>query len=688
MPSTVKPLCCSRLPATAHARNERVRGRTGILRQALCAALIAGAGAHAGAQQTQRPPQPPRFVSTVDVVPVDVNVVTADGRPVRDLTAADFRVTVDGQPRKLVSAQFIPIGVEERADTTTPPAEYSTNVPTPGAAGRLIAIVVDRGSIAPVRAKDVFAAAAKFVQGLQAQDRVGLFSIPDGPQIDFTTDHDAVEIALQRTDGAAHGSAGAKYVGTAEAMEIERGGTFAMDNVMQRECGGTVQNVRDSGGNSELAICMRMVQDEAATIATYVHQRARDTINALGNLLRRLGTGETPTTIVLISEGLVVDNERFVMNSLGPLIAAAHATIFAFKPEPADSDSSEQRARQNQMQERAVNETGLTTVATLGGGEMFRVLANPDAPFKRLATELSGYYLLGFEPETHDRDGKRHKISVDVKRSGVQVRARTEFSVEASNGSEDTKRIITDLLGSPAKATSIPFRLTTYVFQDPESTKIRLLVGIEVERSDPAQLSMGIVLMKADGTSAATFYQPTIDPPKGTGPQTYFATLVAEPGGYQLRAALLDAKGRRGSVERDVRAYMTRMGRFRATQLVIGDGKDPGAGAASAPSVSGNLSSDTLNTYLELFADGTAAFDGTSVRVDVLPVGGANPVEGADAILQPVSTDTRVRAAAASVPLAMLPAGSYVARARVMADGHQVGEMTRPFNIVRAASKE
>ena len=42
--------------------------------------------------------------------------------------------------------------------------------------------------------------------------------------------------------------------------------------------------------------------------------------------------------------------------------------------------------------------------------------SSPDADiaFNRLALELSGYYLLSFEPEAGDRDGKPHKIKVAV----------------------------------------------------------------------------------------------------------------------------------------------------------------------------------------------------------------------------------------------------------------------------------
>jgi hypothetical protein len=165
--------------------------------------------------------------------------------------------------------------------------------------------------------------------------------------------------------------------------------------------------------------------------------------------------------------------------------------------------------------------------------------------------------------------------------------------------------------------------------------------------------------------------------------------MVVEPGPYILKAALLDAKGHRGSLERQVRAYMTRMSRFRATQLLIGDAKDADSAAGTiAPTVSGEFSGETLHTYMELFADTPAAFEGTSARVDVLPAGGTRPVETAPAILQAAGTDPKVQAAAASVEIALLPAGSYVAKAVVTVDGKDVGEMTRPFRIVKGAGHQ
>ena len=651
---------------------------------------MAGAGmalAFGVAVLAQQPARPrPTFTSTVDVVSVDVNAIDANGRPVHDLSAGDFSLTVDGRPRKIASAQFIASGAVAEApipSATLPSHDYTANVGAP--VGRLIAIVADRGSIAPVRSKDVFAASARFVERLEPSDRVALFSIPEGPNLPFTTDHRAIVTALLHMDGAEHSSSGVKYVGIAEALEFERRNSITIQNVMRRECGGGVSSGQGSSGGGDVAICQRLVQDEAAIVAQLAHERARNTVKGLTGILQRLGSSETPKTVVLISEGLVVDGERFVTSGMGRLLAASHATVYAMKPEPSDSDASQPRAPQNVNQERAIKETGLSVVTRLGGGDVFRIIGNPDFSFGRLRSELSGYYLLGFEPDTTDRDGKQHKIAVSVGRPGVQVRSRAEFTVDPP-GRGNAEQTIAGLLRSPAFATAVPFKLTTYAFQDPESSKIRLLVALEVDRTDSGgEMALGIAMVKPDGETGATFYQPAIEPPKdGSLTQTAFATLLVEPGTYTLKAALVDGRGRRGSLERPVRAYMTRMSRFRATQLMIGGGETQAPTPNTiVPTVSGTLSGSHLHAYMELFADAATAFDGTAVTIEVVPEGGATVVATTSAALQPTGPDARVRAVAGSLRLSLLPAGDYVARAVVQVDGKPIGDMTRAFRIVK-----
>ncbi|HET7694719.1 MAG TPA: VWA domain-containing protein [Vicinamibacterales bacterium] len=653
---------------------------TGFIPRLCGSAAALACAASLSAQQT--PPQLPRptFSASVDIVSVDVNVIDRNGRPVRDLAAADFTLTVDGRPRKIASAQFVPVTAPDKA-AAPPPAHYTSNLSA--ANGRLIVIVVDRGSIAPLRSKDVLAAAARFVERLAPSDRVALFSIPSGPAVDFTTDHDAVVAALLRTDGQANPGPGTKNIGIAEAIGFERGNRIVMETAIERECGGVPGR---AGGNSEVLTCMKLVTEEAGIVAAYARERAQNTVAGLRAILERFGAGDTPKTLVLISEGLVIDGERFAATGLARALAAAHATIYALKPEPSDADASQQRAPQNRARDRAVYEDGLITVTRAGGGDMFRVIADPDFAFARLSAELSGYYLLGFEPEPADRDGKEHSIQVSVARPDVAIRSRPQFTFGAAG--KTTQQVITELLRTPVAVGELPMRLTTYAFQDPDTPKVRLLVAMEIDRSDGATgaMALGMVMVKAGGEVGTTFYQPSIGAPDRPDPhgQRAFATLLVDPGQYTLKAAVVDKDGRRGSLERPVRAFMTRMSRFRATELLIGDDTSGGTGAGSVvPTITGDLSGDQLFTYLELFADSAAAFEGTSVSIEVVPAGGTQAVGRAAATLQPVEEGQPVRAVSGAVPIALLTPGPYTARAVVSVDGKTVGQMTRPFRVAR-----
>ena len=86
--------------------------------RAILSVLIAVVDGRARSERAcwRRPDQAPVFRSGVEVMEVDVTVVDAKGMPVRDLRAPEFTVTVDGQPRRVISAEFI-------ADSGAPAAE-------------------------------------------------------------------------------------------------------------------------------------------------------------------------------------------------------------------------------------------------------------------------------------------------------------------------------------------------------------------------------------------------------------------------------------------------------------------------------------------------------------------------------------------------------------------------------------
>jgi VWFA-related protein len=631
------------------------------------------------------PPQ--RFKSSVDVVQVDVSAIDSDGRPITGLTAVDFELRVDGRVRPITSVQFVsvPPATEPRqtsAELQEP--HYASNADTAG--GRLIMVVVDRSSIATGRGRAAIEAASRFVGQLNRADRVALASIPNGPQVTFTADHGLVQRRIREIDGTAIANLGVHNLGISDGMVFERKNDLAMSQVYERECGSpTTAAGGRGGGQSDVLICMNEVRAEAGEIAADARERARNSIRGLRALLDSLPPSQTPKMLVLISEGLVVDREIAELAWLDGKAAAAHVTIYSLLLEASQTDASRRQPEAQASANRAFREQGLDRIAQATRGDVFRVVSNSDFAFERLARELSGYYLLGFEPEDRDRGGRPHTIDVTVKRRGVTVRSRRQFSINPGPLNTLESQIVA-VLRDPLSASEIPIKLSTYSFRDPNHDKLRLLIAAEIDRATnpDGQLSAGYVVVDFDGKLVASQMDTTLRvPPPGERFQRYFGTVAVDAGKYTVKLAVVDDSRRRGSVETLADAHLTAAGPIRATDLLIADAAGTAATLPLAPVVGGDIAGTTLHGYMELFGEDAETLANTSVTLEIARRDSPDALERVPVELRLSKEDTRCRIAAGRVNITRFPPGDYVARAVIAVGLDAVGQVTRPFRIVR-----
>jgi hypothetical protein len=87
----------------------------------------------------------PRFKSSVELTPMDVSVYDDRGQPVADLKPEDFVVRVDGNPRRVVNATWIPLEAPPGPAVKPAPEGYTANDNATG--GRLIILVIDQPNI-------------------------------------------------------------------------------------------------------------------------------------------------------------------------------------------------------------------------------------------------------------------------------------------------------------------------------------------------------------------------------------------------------------------------------------------------------------------------------------------------------------------------------------------------------------
>jgi VWFA-related protein len=182
--------------------------------------------------------EPPTFKAGVELVRLDVRVVGADNRPIRDLRQDEVEIVEDGATRPVVFFQHIEEPTESYAEIAshTVAGEVSTN--RGAARGHLYVLVFDQLHIAPGNEQRARQAAERFVQTrLRPGDRVALYALPGpGPQVAFSGDRRRVLAELIKVRGMATPTA-FSALGTMtvqEAFQIDRGDQRALQQVAER----------------------------------------------------------------------------------------------------------------------------------------------------------------------------------------------------------------------------------------------------------------------------------------------------------------------------------------------------------------------------------------------------------------------------------------------------------------------
>src|SRR5690349_3409821 len=211
-----------------------------------------------GASQTPAPQQPPpRFKSSVEVTPVDVTVVDDHGQPIRDLTPADFTVRIDGNPRRVVSAEWISLVTAAKPTAPVPvPEGYTSNENATG--GRLTVMPVNEPNIRFGAARGIAAAANAFIDRLSPSDRIAAVGLAlNSPATPFTADRDRVKKAILRMNGQRQQIAASRQynIALSEAIQISNGDNFTFDSVATREC-------RNETSQAGAQACRNFVQAE------------------------------------------------------------------------------------------------------------------------------------------------------------------------------------------------------------------------------------------------------------------------------------------------------------------------------------------------------------------------------------------------------------------------------------------
>jgi VWFA-related protein len=663
-----------------------------------------------GAAQKPAPPQAV-FRSSVDLVHLDVSVLDKNRRPIRGLTAADFTILEDGQPRAITA--FAELHVPAPKPPASPDswvtrvaADVQTNDIARTPEGRLLVLLLDDAMIP--RDPAIVSTARKI-----AETAVDRMSPADQMAVVFTA-----------------GSRGAQNFTGDRAKLLQAVGTF------QPGYANHVMGWDTATWNEEKKTWERSVDTDDG----YRHGSLR-TLESVANSL--IAAPQRRKVILFVSTGLFADSGgvaevRLARPGESQQMREGNATLVGRLPDlyrrmreanvtiysldPAGLGGMEQHVMRVASRIHALVQSGrpmsllddwyaagavpvptdlarkvgtvnldfLKSAAANTGGLAITETNDLSAGVNRIFDENESYYLLGFSLPPGHRAGSRHRLEVKVSRTDVTVRTRSGYAApepsaaepEPGSPAKPAPSPATTALAGPVPAGALPMRVSLAPFAAAAGGTGHPVVAIALglDHPVPAKTSQAFdVELRAfspDGSgklSERRTGQAVLRPPEPGGDSVFdlLARIDLPPGRYELRfGAHLSPANLAGSLFADLEVPDFAKSPVSLSGIVMDAGSDANAGpldalAAVMPVVPTSRRSftgrDAPVAFVRVYQGGDSALTAVSMRVTVHDR--ANELTFNNRFPLPVARfDPKTRAAdfRFNVPVGALRTGPYL----------------------------
>ena len=570
-------------------------------------ALCFAAGAAVFSQQK------PAFRASVELLTIDVTVVDQQGNAVRSLTPQDFVVEIDGQRRPVVRSDFIDFSERPSSSALAAPPEVASNQASAHVADpRMILLLVDDESFTVTEGRSAFVKLADAVEHAFPGDALAFAALSGrSPIVEFTTDRRPVVDALHALLGRRFYAGTQTDIALVEAIDIARGNTFALDRAVERECAAMATNTvagltpgagagaGQSGVNADP--CRRAVWADAIAVTTALHAQTQRTLAALARHLDRLGRLPGVKYVVLVSEGIVLDEEIGVAAELARVAAAASVTLQVLhldRQDPGDVIRAHPAPRA--PEDARLRAAGLDSVAAAAAGNVEHAITDPAAAFDRIGRQIATVYRLAVEMAPEDTRGGTRPIVVTTTRRGLSVHTHRQVVVpERIEGA--TMPGLERVLESPVIDRGIPMRMSLFGYRSPERGGN---IVISAEATAPARGlrfaysvrdRVGKSIMAAEVAPGAVMAVPGM-------PSLVVFRTTAPLGEYTVKLAAVDAFGRTGSVVQSVSLPHADARGFALGDLIV---LPPGVDVLhSRPSAHIPRGTREAGVYFELYSTG------------------------------------------------------------------------------------
>lgn len=364
----------------------------------------------------------------VRIVEVPVRVEDAAGRFVPDLTAQDFELVDEAEPRAI-----------DRVSVVSGPRQLSGPAVMPATPTAAVVLAIDDAHTDPAAFARLKSGAAAFLQRLPPADLAGVFvggqlvggrlSTDRGGLLDGVRAANPPQAAARWQREAAEWP---RITGEDEAVLLARGNGAALDQAGRRACADDPDACRrDGGSNARLE-----VQAKARRLVAERRQTSRESLTAWRALARGLRAAPGSKAIVVFTGGFGAQDELGAMRAIVEDAARSDVTFYF-----VDALGTGRNARSADVREQLAQMPGelplsgagvgtaedvMSAIASETGGFVVRGVNDVAAALDRVARDRAAYYVLAFTPpETPDDRWRR--LRVTVRRSGLSVRARRGY---------------------------------------------------------------------------------------------------------------------------------------------------------------------------------------------------------------------------------------------------------------------
>jgi VWFA-related protein len=476
--------------------------------RAMFVLLLVLAPGLAPATRSQGEPPGTTFPSGVELVNVDAVVLDAQGRPVEGLTPADFTVSEDGQPETIT--RFEALALAESPSEPSRLQRISTNTEPPPARQAWFVVVYDDANLSQYASPHAREAIVGFLtRGLRRGDQVMIVPTSGGAWWtgQIPEDREGLVAFVGHLDGTRRPDTTPAHIWDYEAMTIandrdpsvlgEVARRYFENNLIPEAYPQDPVLARDL----DVSPGLPMIRAKAREVYREATVRIRTTLDVLERVAAALGQLRGRKTLLLVSEGFIMDPTQPEFRDLLRAARNANAAVsfidargptgFVGQAGMAGGGAEygrmvEERDTTTMLGQVVQEQAGARSVALDTGGSIVSGTADLTDGMARIAAESRAYYLLGYTSTNTARDGKFRKIQVTVSRPNVEVRARRGYYAPSDKEERPVPKdqldpVVRAGLDAPYGQPGIPLRLTSYTFEPQTGGKVHTVLVAEAD---------------------------------------------------------------------------------------------------------------------------------------------------------------------------------------------------------------